>query len=223
VSTLNKYKAFIFVFFLLFLVFIYKVDGYHVRELPLLQKVIYLDAGHGGADPGALYKDLYEKDINLEITRILETYLEEKGAIVYLTRNGDYDLASPYAYLRKRSDLFKRASLINNSDCEIYLSIHLNASPSTTWRGAQVFYDDINPENEKMAKIFQIYFKKYLSSRREYKEVNDLYMYKRIKKPGLLLEVGFISNSNERYILKQTYYQKKIANTIVKAVLEYLK
>lgn len=200
-----------------------KVEGYHINEFPLLQKVIYLDAGHGGPDPGALYKDLYEKDINLEITLLTEQALVEKGAIVYLTRDGDYDLASPYAYLRKRSDLSKRARLINGSDCDMYLSIHLNATPSTSWHGAQVFYDDVNSGNEEMAKIFQSVFKKYLYSSRKIKSISDLYMYQRVTKPGLLLEVGFISNPNERYKLQKTYYQENIANAITRGVIEYLK
>ena len=95
-------------------------------ELPLLGKVIYVDPGHGGPDPGANYKDIYEKDINLEISKILSNLLMERGAIVYLTREGDYDLSSPHVYLRKRSDLSRRAKLINETKCDLYLSIHLN-------------------------------------------------------------------------------------------------
>ena len=185
--------------------------------------MVYEGPPHGGIDVGANYKDVYEKDINLEISLLLAEQLEKKGAIVYLTRTKDYDLAVPHAYLRKRSDLSRRVKLINDSNCDLYLSIHLNASLSTSWRGAQVFYNDINEKNKKIAFIFQDSFKKNLGSRRKIKEVNDLYMYKRITRPGVLLELGFISNANERYILRQKYYQKKIVKAIISAIEIYFK
>ena len=75
--------------------------------------------------------------------------MEKEGATVYLTRSGDYDLAST-TYYRKRSDLGNRARMINNSNCDLYLSIHLNSSLNSTWNGAQVFYDDINPKNKEL-------------------------------------------------------------------------
>lgn len=219
---MNKYKIIVVTVFVFLLCTAYKVRGF-LDEAPLLGKIIYIDAGHGGPDPGALYKDIYEKTINLEITKRLQDALMAKGAIVYMTRTDDYDLASPGAYLRKRSDLSKRAYLINNSDCELYLSVHLNASPSTNWRGAQVFYDDKNSENKVIADIMQKEFKSKLSSKRKYKEIKSLYMYKQITKPGVLLEVGFISNANERYILQKSYYQNRIVSAIVNGVITYLK
>lgn len=193
------------------------------QDMPLLGKVIYLDSGHGGADPGALYKNIQEKDINLEISQKLEEELSSLGAIVYQTRYGDYDLSVPYAYNRKRSDLSRRGNIINDSKCDLYLSIHLNAETSSNLQGAQVFYDDINPENEKIAKIMQELFKKKLYSRRKYKKVNDLYLSKRVERPGVLLEVGFLSNPNERYLLKTKTYQTKLSHVITEGVLLYFK
>ncbi len=197
-----------------------KVNAF-MPELPLLGKVIYVDPGHGGPDPGANYKDIYEKDINLEISKILTDLLTERGAIVYLTREGDYDLSSPHVYLRKRSDLSRRAKLINEAKSDLYLSIHLNATNSSTWRGAQVFYDDANKENKILGQKIQDSFKKNLGSRRKLKEVKDLFMYKDIDVSGVLLEVGFLSNANERYLLRKSYYQKRIANAIIEGVYNY--
>lgn len=190
-------------------------------ELRLLGKVIYLDPGHGGLDPGAIYKDIEEATINLEISKQLMSRLEQEGAIVYLTRNGDYDLAVNNAVNRKRSDLSRRGNIINRSLCDIYLSIHLNADKSTTWRGAQVFYDDINPNNEKIAKILQQVLKEDLKTTRQYKETNDMYLHKRVTRPGVLVEVGFITNPNERYLLMQESYQKKVANSITRGIIKY--
>ena len=193
------------------------------NNLELLGKVIYLDPGHGGLDPGAIYNDIEEEDINLEIAKKLRNVLEEEGAIVYLTREGDYDLAVNNAVNRKRSDLSRRGNIINRSMCDLYLSIHLNADTSTTWKGAQVFYDDINSKNEKIAEIIQQVLKEDLKTNREYKKTNEMYLHKRVTRPGVLIEVGFITNPNERYLLKTGEYQTKVANSITRGIKKYFK
>ena len=191
------------------------------NDLKLLGKVIYLDPGHGGIDPGAVYKDIEEADINLEIVKKIQTLLEKYGAIVYLTRYGDYDLSVPNTINRKRSDLSRRGNIINRSNCDLYLSIHLNAESSSTWKGAQMFYDDNNKENEKIAEIFQQQFKKNLKTSREYKQKESFYLTKRVERPGILIEAGFITNPNERYLLTTESYQNKVASTILEATIEY--
>ena len=205
----------------LFLILLYTIGIINALNLPLLGKVIYIDPGHGGTDPGALYNDLYEADLNLQISLKLESELEKNGAIVYLTRYGDYDLAVKNAINRKRSDLSRRANIINASNADIYLSIHLNSDISSTWQGAQAFYDTVNVQNEVIAKIMQEQFKKDLKTKREYKQINDHYLYQRVKIPGVLLEVGFISNPNERYLLKQESYQEKISISIKDGLINY--
>lgn len=187
----------------------------------LKNKVIYLDPGHGGADPGALYKNIEEQAINLKIAKKLKQKLESAGVTVYLTRDGDYDLSVPYAINRKRSDLSRRANIINRSNCDLYLSIHLNAETSSSWHGAEAYYDDINSENEKIAKIMQEEFQKSLGSKRNYKKTDSMYLHKRIKRPGVLLEVGFLSNPNDRYLLTQDWYQDKVANTVLNGIIKY--
>ena len=111
--------------------------------------------------------------------------------------------------------------MINESACDLYLSIHLNATTSSTWRGAQVFYDDVNEKNKILGEKIQASFKKHLASRRKLKQINNLYMYRMIKRVGVLLEVGFLSNANERYILQKQYYQRRVANAIVEGVINY--
>ena len=135
-------------FLLIFFISLYTIAIVRANNLPLLGKVIYLDPGHGGKDPGAVWDNIYESDINLEISLQIQEELEKNGAIVYLTRYGDYDLSANYAELRKRSDLSRRANIINRSQADVYLSIHLNSDISTTWKGAQVFYNTINEKNE---------------------------------------------------------------------------
>ncbi|MGI6329384.1 MAG: N-acetylmuramoyl-L-alanine amidase [Bacilli bacterium] len=217
---MKDYQKGALILFLLLCCLIYKVEGY-LKVTPFFDKIIFIDPGHGGLDPGAQYKNLYEKTINLEISKLLKIRLEELGAIVYLTREGDYDLAVPNAYLRKRSDLFQRAKMINKSDCDLYLSIHLNASQFTNWQGAQVFYEEVNEENKKIATIIQDSFKRHLGSKRKTKKIQNLYMYKRVEKPGVLLEIGFISNPHERYILRKKYYQERIVRSLIEALIVY--
>lgn len=215
-----KYKIYVLFLFILTLGSINYINANN-NSLPLFGKVIYIDPGHGGLDPGAMYNGIKEKDINLEISKKLENKLTSMGAIVYLTRYDDYDLSANNTINRKRSDLSRRGNAINKSDCDIFLSIHLNAEDSSTWRGAQVFYDDTNEKNEEIAKIFQEQFKKDLKSTRNYKKVDELYLQRRIERPGVLLEVGFLSNSNDRYLLKQDSYQNRIVTSITNGLLKY--
>ena len=213
-------KIYTLVFFILS-IFIFGIINTKAQELPLIGKVIYVDPGHGGLDPGSIYKDIYEKDINLDICLKLQKNLENMGAIVYLTRYGDYDLSTPNTSTRKKSDLNNRVRLINDSNADIYISIHLNATNSKTWHGAQVFYDDVNNENKKLALIMQEELKKKLNTDREIDEISTMLLNRKVTVPGVLIEVGFLSNDNERYLLKQDSYQQKISNTIVNGVIKY--
>lgn len=215
------YKIKMIILFLICVLLFGQVNAY-VAEYPLIGKIVYLDAGHGGVDPGAFYENVYEKDINLEITLKLRDNLEKLGATVYLTRNDDYDLSNPNANLRKRSDLGNRAKMINDSNANLYLSIHLNSMVNTKWRGAQVFYDDINEKNIDIANKFQKYFNKYLNSDRKVSEINNLYMYKNINIPGVLLELGFISNSNDRKNLLNDKYKNHIVKVISNCLIDIL-
>ncbi len=216
-----RYKVCVFLFLLLGIVGFNFVSA-EENNLPLLGHIIYIDPGHGGIDPGAIYMNIKEAPINLEISKKLEQALTEKGAIVYMTRYGDYDLSLPNASNHKRSDLNQRIKLINESDCSLFLSIHLNADVSESWYGAQVFYDDINSENMILAEFLQTEFSGSLNSKRKIKEINDLYLYRKVERPGALVEVGFLSNANERYLLRQDSYQQKLADTIVNGVINYL-
>lgn len=216
---MKKKNIIIVMMFLFALVFnIIKADN---SNLPLFGKVIYIDPGHGGLDPGALYGGIKEKDINLEISKKLDNGLTKLGAIVYMTRDGDYDLSAIRTNNRKRSDLSRRVNLINKSKCDIFLSIHLNAEDTNSWKGAQVFYDDINSSNKKLAMVLQQQLKRDLKTSRKIKKVDKLYLQKRIIVPGVLIEIGFLSNPNERYLLKSNNYQEKVVNSITKGILLY--
>lgn len=190
-------------------------------DLSLIGKVIYIDPGHGGLDPGSIYKNIFEKDINLSICKKLQTVLEKEGAIVYLTRYDDYDLSANNVSGRKKSDLNNRAKIINESKADLYISIHLNSVESSTWSGAQTFYDDVNSNNYELASIIQEQLKNDLNTNREVKEISTMLMNRKIIIPGVLIEVGFLSNPNDRYLLQKSDYQYKVSETIKKAIIKY--
>lgn len=221
---MRKYMYFFF-FGLIFIVI--SLIGYSIKsvsnDLELYGKIIYIDAGHGGTDPGAIYENINESKINLEIANILKQKLSDCGATVYMTREYDNDLSKPKSYLRKRSDLINRARMIDSSGADMYISIHLNASSNTTWKGAQVFYDDVNENNIVLANVVQKQFAKDLKSTRKVKEISELYMYKNTKTLGILAEVGFLSNPNERYLLQKKTYQEKISESLKTAIINYYK
>ena len=187
-----KYKVIVLILTILSILSINIIHASN-NDLTLLGKVIYLDPGHGGKDPGAIYKDIYESDINLSISKKIYDLLLSKGAIVYLTRDGNYDLSVTNAVNRKRSDLSRRANIINKSNCDLYISIHLNAELS-----------------------------KNLKTDRKYKETSEMYLHKRVERPGILIEVGFLSNASERYLLTKDDYQMKVANTVTNGIIRYL-
>lgn len=219
---MSKYKA-ILCFLLIITICTLNYVSAASKQYPLISKVIYLDPGHGNADPGALYKGKYESDLNLEISIDIMEELKKEGATVYLTRYGDYDLSVTGTQNRKRSDLSRRANIINGSGCDMFISIHLNADSNTTYYGAQVYYDSINKENEKIAKIMQEEFQKNTNTTRKYQNNNTKYMQRRINRPGVLLEAGFLSNPSEGYLLTQDFYQHKIAQIVKKSVIQYFK
>ncbi len=190
------------------------------EELPLFGRIIFVDPGHGGRDSGTTYGKLLEKDLNLEISKKLEETLSLKGAIVYMTREEDEDLSSKWDAKKKRGDLYRRILMYKDKQAELYLSIHLNHGEDAKWSGAEVLYHPINRRNQVLAEILMKHFKYDFKTERTVKKT-DLYMYRNTTVPGVLIECGFLSNANERYLLQQEEYQKKIAQTITDSVIEY--
>ena len=216
---MKQYKTLMLVIFFLS-VFCFSRVNATIRDYTMLGKCIYLDAGHGGRDSGAISATFLEKDMNLLLVKKMEQVLNSKGAIVYLTRDGDYDLANSTVN-RKRNDLYQRVKLINHSGCDLYISMHLNASPSEKWNGIQIFYSDVLKENKKIAETITDTMKKNMKNIREVKKENGYYMYSKLKVPGVLIEAGFISNSNDNYKIRQKEYQDILVNNIVLGIEKY--
>ena len=211
----RMFKVFFAFFICVLVLYAFKVRAI----LPLSGKTIIIDPGHGDKDPGTSYGKIYEKDINLSISLYLEKSLSKLGASVILIRDGDYDLSLPNAAYRKKSDFDNRIKMINESDADLYLSIHLNYLSNSSYYGPQVFY---NKENEELAKVVQEVMNERLKGDREVKKIpNDTYMYSKLNKEGILIECGFLSNGRERELLKSDEYQKKIADAKSVGIIKY--
>lgn len=217
---LNMKKFYYSKIFLAFLLVFFIFYNEPVKaDLPLQGKLIVVDSGHGGLDPGTVYNDIYEKDITLSIGKYLEKYLSQMGATVILTRNSDADLSNGVKNHRKKADFDNRIKIINNKYTDMYVSIHLNFLANTKYYGAQVFY---NKENEKLASDIQKFLNSNLDTKREIKKIpTSTYMYKKLNTPGVLIECGFLSNAEERKKLVTDEYQEKLASVIAQAIANY--
>lgn len=158
--------------------------------------------------------------MNLLLSEELEKKLVSKGAYVYKTRDDDYDLASS-TINRKRNDLYSRVKMINKSGCDMYISIHLNSSVSSKWNGIQVFYSNVLKENKILGEVITKQLSNNMANVRDLKMDNSYYMYSKIKVPGILLEAGFISNSNDNYKMRQKSYRDTLLNNVVRGIEIY--
>ena len=219
---IRKYKVLFLIMFIVLLMSLQFVDAKIKPKKTLNGKVITIDSGHGGRDSGTSYGKLYEKDLNLEISKVLKKVLKEKGATVYMIREDDSDLSSRWDSAKKRGDLYRRILKIQENKSDLYLSIHINYHYHSSVSGAEVLYHPINPNNLALAESIMNEFKNDLNTDREVIKTN-LYLYSNTRVPGVLIECGFISNPNERYLLQKESYQEKLANSITKGVENYFK
>lgn len=196
-------------------------------SLPLSGKTIVLDPGHGGPDGGAVGSDrTLEKDIALQVSKQLQRYLQQAGALVYLTREKDEDLAAEETKglaRRKSEDIRNRLAFIEEKQADLFLTIHLNALPSEKWRGAQTFYYPEFDENRHLAKMVQAEIRRNMeNTNRKALEINGIYLLKQAQVPGALVEIGFLSNAEERELLKQEEYRESMAASIYQGILRYI-
>lgn len=195
-------------------------------EMPLSGNVIILDAGHGGVDGGSVAKSgTLEKDVALDISLKLRDYLQASGALVYMTREDDSDLANESTRgfsNRKTEDLKSRLEIINSSNADYYVSLHLNATPSSKWRGAQTFYNRTFEESKLMAESVQGEMVRQLeNTNRSALPIHNIFLVDRAEIPGVLVEVGFLSNIQEAADLGTEEYQDKVAASIYQGMLRY--
>lgn len=191
------------------------------------KKSVIIDAGHGGSDGGAVstVNGALEKDLNLSVSLMLSELLQASGIDVIMTRTEDVLLYDENTRGTKKSQDLKNRLLytVNNPD-SIFVSIHMNTFPREQYKGLQVFYSPNNDSSRDLADIVQSTTKAYLQNdnQREIKRANsNIYILWRTEVPAVLVECGFLSNSEEAELLTTDEYRQKLALVLYSSIMNY--
>lgn len=206
-----------------------KIDNTTVStvSLPVSNKVIVLDAGHGIPDEGAESSNgTTEAESNLKIALKVQSLLEQSGATVILTRsdeNAIYDLDSKTLKEKKVSDIHNRVKIGNASSADIFVSIHLNKIPQAQYWGWQCFYQDANEKSMNLAKSLQDNLNEAIQkeNKRVAMKLDTVYIMKHVEIPTSIVECGFLSNPEEEKLLLEDSYQDKLAWGIYNGIIDY--
>ena len=220
--------------FIAIFVFIFSTDDLQKKNnyistvsLPVTEKVIVIDAGHGIPDEGAQSsKGTTEAETNLKIALKLQNLLEQSGSTVILTRsdeNAIYDIESKTLRQKKISDIHNRVKIGNESSADIFVSIHLNKIPQSQYDGWQTFYKEGNEQGAKLAKEIQNSLNETIEkdNNRIAKSIDNVYIIKHVEIPTTIVECGFLSNPDEEQLLLNDDYQNILAWGIYNGIINY--
>lgn len=195
----------------------------HIEQL-LPATAVIIDAGHGGIDGGAFYGTIYEKDINLAVAKKLYAILQSRGIPTILNRTHDYALSDDNRWHRTSSrhlkDLSQRMGLTREIKHLIFVSLHVNSVPNTSARGPLVLHQP-NGESALLAYHVQEQLNDLYAVNKRPIAVKSFYVLKYVKSPAVLVELGFISNANDRARLTSPSGQTELAETIAGGILHY--
>jgi N-acetylmuramoyl-L-alanine amidase len=197
----------------------FKNETVETFAMPLSQKVVLIDAGHGGFDPGKVTdSQKFEKDINLEISLKLQKYLEQGGAYVITTRTIDEALGSS-----KSSDMESRKYIANTQNADIMVSIHQNSFPDKSVKGAQVFYYNKSDNSKVLAESIQTQIHTFVdySNKNKAQPNSNYYLLKKTTIPAVIIECGFMTNPSELSKLLDDHYQSKLAWAVYMGIIDY--
>ncbi len=189
----------------------------NILQLPKVKQgkfIVIIDPGHGGLDPGALgINGIRETDVVLEVSKIVEKLLSDKGVKVMLTRKNEVNL-----------DLSPRVSFANNTDADIFVSIHANASRGKRRdiNGLETFYFR-GWRGRLLAKRIQKQILRVSpgSPDRGVKQ-GRFYVIKNTRMPAVLVEIGFLTGRLDARRLEKNSHRKRLAYAIAKGILDYL-
>lgn len=177
-------------------------------------KVILVDPGHGGADPGAIgYSGLQEKVVTLAVGKNLEALLKEAGATVVMTRTGDQSVSNT-----------KRVELANKAEADIYVSIHANAFTSPDSNGTETHYCEKNDNSEAsrfLAHQLQRELVSALGLRDRGVKKNSFFVLTNTEMPAALVELAFLTNPEEEELLRDAKTHKKSAEALYRGLEAY--
>lgn len=180
------------------------------------QIVVAVDSGHGSPDGGAVgVSGTLEKDINLDIALKLEELLSARGNKVIMTREGDSGLHDGTGTIREKkiADMKKRVEIINNSNADLFISIHMNSLDDSTVSGLHLFYTPGDEDIKPLAESIQESLAEATgAAAHDIRPASpSLYLMKYAEIPGILIECGFLSNPDEERLLKSDAYRSRIA------------
>lgn len=185
---------------------------------------VLIDVGHGGIDGGAVHENTLEKNINLEVARLLYKQLSMKGYSVALNRTGDYALSEENQWLNTRSrhqkDLAQRKHSAKELSPKMMISIHVNTSSNPADRGPLVLYQK-NNQSFMLADMLQHSLNKLYKTTELPQPGKGLYLLNHSICPTILVEIGFLSNPTDRMYITTSSQQVQIANAISSAVDAY--
>ena len=192
--------------------------------VPKPRYTVVVDAGHGGIDAGASGVKLQarESDINLELAKKLKKYLEQSAIGVVMTRDGKGGLYGSDGAGFKMRDMKKRKEIINASEADLVVSIHLNKYPTSSRRGAQVFFDAESEEGRVLADCIQKQFNTGINTRAFEPLKGEYYILKCSPLTSVIAECGFLSNPEEEALLVTDAYQDKVAYNLFAGIMAYL-
>lgn len=196
---------------------------------PVSNHTIILDAGHGLPDGGASSSSgIIESEINLKIVLKLQKLLEASNCTVVLTRsdeNGIYEADANTIRKQKISDMENRVKIANESEAEIFISIHQNKIQKSQYSGYQTFYKNNDKESNNIARSIQDSLNSILKkdNTRTIKSISGIYLTKNVEIPLVIVECGFLSNEEEANLLESDDYQDKLAFSIFIGIMNYLK
>lgn len=189
------------------------------------EKVIVIDAGHGGADPGMIgIGGLEEKGINLAVSMKLKEALENQGFTVVMTRQEDKGLYEEGTRNKKVQDMQNRIEVMEKAKPILAVSIHQNSYTEESVKGPQVFYYETSAEGQKLAVNIQSALNTELSTERPRKEKGNTSYFLLKKSPCVLniVECGFLTNKKEAELLQTEEYQQKIVEAVAKGIVQYM-
>lgn len=178
---------------------------------PIEGKTVYIDAGHGGEDSGAVGNGLFEKDINLAVSEHVTAKLKEEGANPVASRSDDHFLT-----------LEERVAKASANQADLFVSIHVNSGVASASGTETYFQSDYEGENSRrLASDIQSQLVSSLQTRDRGVKESDFYVITYSQMPSVLAELGFITNSSDADKLGSEEYQQKPADAIVNGIDSY--
>ncbi len=188
------------------------VSGEYIRLETGSDKVVVIDAGHGGHDPGAQAFGFSEKDVILDVALIADEIMEDTNIDVVLTRDGDYFV-----------ELEDRVKMAHDSNADAFVSVHANAFGQEHVHGTETYWNQNqrSAESRALAESIQERLLAKLGTRDRGVKEADFYVIRNTQVPSVLVELGFITNREEANKMQTPEFKQAAAEAIKEGILNF--